>query len=229
MTPSIRRVVITSSAVTLIPMSWLGTTDTDTVFSSKDLNTDTAGPYHSSMEAYWASKALARAHIHEFLAEQKPHFDIIQLLPSVVIGPDDLATGLATLQVGTRAMVLPIFQGAKIDMPLVGTPVLADDVARAHVDAIKPSVPGNKDYILSSDAPQGIEWNTMSEIARKHFPEEVESRLIPCGGSLPTRKWRLDTLETEAAFRWQCTSFEETVRRLLEQYIELLRKATPAS
>lgn len=181
------------------------------------------------MAAYWASKALARAHVHEFLTERKPHFDIIQLLPSVVIGPDDLATDLATLQVGTRGMVLPIVKGVKMDMPLVGTPVLADDVAKAHVDAIKSSIPGNKDYILSSDAPEGIAWNAMNEIAKKYFPQEVESGLIPCGGSLPTRKWKLDTSDTEAAFGWECTSFEETVRRLLEQYIALSRKTTTAS
>lgn len=210
-------------------MSWLSATDTSKLFDSTDINTDTAGPYHDPMEAYWASKAIARTHVHEFLAEHKPHFSIIQILPSVVIGPDDLAADLATLQVGTRAMVLPVFQGSKIDTPLVGTPVLADDVARAHVDAIKPSIPGNRDYILSSDAPEGIEWNDMDRIARKYYPKEVASGLITCGGSLSTRKWRLDTSGTEATFGWRCTSFEGTVRRLLEQYIEFLKKARATS
>jgi len=210
-------------------MSWLSTTDTSTIFDPTSINVDTEGPYHNAMEAYWASKSIARTHVHKFLVEQTPHFSIIQILPSVVIGPDDLATDLATLQVGNRAIVLPVFQGAKIDIPLVGTPVLADDVARAHVDAIKPSVPGNRDYILSSDAPEGIAWNAMNDVAKKFFPEEVASGLIPCGGSLPTRKWRLETSATEAAFGWRCTSFEETVRRMLEQYIELLRKEKAAS
>lgn len=222
-TPSVRRVVITSSAVTLVPLSWIASSDTDTVFTSQDLNMDTAPPYHNSMEAYWASKALARKHVHEFLSQNKPHFDIIQLLPSVVFGPDDWAADLETCLVGTRAMILPIVQGKVMEAALVGAPVLVDDVALAHVDAIKPSVPGNKDYILTSDTPDGIEWNSIFNIARQYFPHEVESGLLQCTGSLPTRKWKLDASDTKKAFGWEFTSFEDTVRKQLQQYITLLR------
>ncbi|PON28857.1 hypothetical protein TGAM01_v201965 [Trichoderma gamsii] len=221
--PSVRRVVITSSAVTLIPLSWLASSDVDTVFTSRDLNTDTAPPYHNAMEAYWASKALARKHVHEFLSQKKPHFDIIQLLPSVVIGPDDWATDLESFFVGTRAMIMPIVQGKVMEAPLVGVPVFVDDVALAHVDAIKPSVSGNKDYILSSDTPDGIEWNSTLDVARKHFPREVESGLLQCTGSLPTRRWKLDASDSEKAFGWKFTSFENTMRKQLQQYITLVK------
>ncbi|EHK42412.1 hypothetical protein TRIATDRAFT_310002 [Trichoderma atroviride IMI 206040] len=224
-TPSVRRVVITSSVVTLIPLSWLASSDVDTVFTSRDLNTDTAPPYHNAMEAYWASKTLARKHVHEFLSQKKPHFDIIQLLPSVVLGPDDWATDLETLFVGTRAMIMPIVQGKVMEAPVVGVPVLVDDVALAHVDAIKPSVPGNKDYILSSNTPDGIEWNSILDIAQQHFPGEVASGLLQCTGSLPTRRWKLDTSDTEKAFGWKCTSFEDTMRKLLQQYITLIKES----
>jgi nucleoside-diphosphate-sugar epimerase len=219
--PSVRRVVITSSAVTLIPMSWLASSDVDTVFSSQDLNKDTAPPYNNAMEAYWASKGLARKHVHEFLSQKKPHFDIIQLLPSVVLGPDDWAKDLETFFAGTRAMILPIIQGKVMDVALVGAPVFVDDVALAHVDAIKSSIPGNKDYILSSDTPDGIEWNSILDIARQHFPHEVESGLLQCTGSLPTRRWKLDASDTEKAFGWKFTSFEDTMRKQLQQYITL--------
>lgn len=221
--PSVRRVVITSSCVTLVPLSWLASSDVDTVFTSQDLNADTAPPYHNAMEAYWASKALARKHVHEFLSQHQPHFDIVQLLPSVVLGPDDWATDLESFFVGTRAMIMPVVQGKVMEAPLVGAPVFVDDVALAHVDAIKPSVPGNKDYILSSDTPDGIEWNSILDIARKHFPQEVESGLLQCTGSLPTRRWKLDASETEKAFGWQFTSFENTMRKQIQEYITLVK------
>ncbi|KAL9487784.1 hypothetical protein ACSS6W_000061 [Trichoderma asperelloides] len=227
-TPSVRRIIITSSAVTLIPLSWIATSDNDTVFTSQDLNTDTAPPYHNPMEAYWASKALARKHVHDFLSQNKPHFDIIQLLPSVVLGPDDWATDLETFFVGTRAMIVPIVQGKVIEGALVGAPVLVDDVALAHVDAIKPSVPGNKDYILTSETLEGIEWNSILDIALQYFPQEVENGLLQCTGSLPTRKWKLDASDTKKAFGWEFTSFEDTVRKQLEQYVTLV-KASRAS
>ncbi|KAK1252058.1 hypothetical protein MKX08_003245 [Trichoderma sp. CBMAI-0020] len=221
--PSVRRVVITSSAVTLIPLTWLASSDVDTVFTSQDLNTETAPPYRNAMEAYWASKALARKHVHEFLSQKKPHFDIIQLLPSVVLGPDDWATNLETFFVGTRAMIMPIVQGKVMEAPLVGVPVLVDDVALAHVDAIKPSVPGNKDYILSSDTPDGIEWDSILDIAQQHFLHEVESGLLQCTGALPTRRWKLDASDSEKAFGWKFTSFEDTTRKQLQQYITLAK------
>lgn len=223
--PGVRRVIITSSCVTLIPLSWLASSDVDTVFTTRDLNADIAPPYHNAMEAYWASKALARKHVPEFLSQQKPHFDIVQLLPSVVIGPDDWATDLESFFVGTRAMIMPIIQGQVMEAPLVGVSVSVDDVALAHVDAIKPSVPGNKDYILSSDTPDGIEWNSILDIAQKYFPQEVESGLLQCTGSLPTRRWKLDASETEKAFGWQFTSFEDTVRKQIQQYIELSKES----
>lgn len=221
---TLRRVVVTSSAVSLIPMEWLGTSDTETVFTEKDINSNPTRPFHSAMEAYWASKAFARLSTKKFIEDRKPHFDIVGLLPSVVLGPEDLATGNSTLLVGTRAMLVPVLQGAKLDMPLVGTPVHVDDVARAHVDAIKPSVPGNADYVLSSDGEEGIEWDSMTDIARKFFPDEVKSGLLALGGSIPTRKWRLDVSNTEKAFGWKCAPFEKTMRDLIGQYVEFLKK-----
>lgn len=175
------------------------------------------------MEAYWASKAFARLSTKKFIEEKKPHFDIVGLLPSVVLGPEDLATGTSTLLVGTRAMLMPVLQGAKLEMPLVGTPVHVDDVARAHVDAIKPSIPGNADYVLSSDGEEGIEWDCMTDIARKYFPNEVESGLLALGGSMPTRKWRLDVSTTEKAFGWKCAPFDKTMHDLIEQYVGFLK------
>ncbi|OBT64341.1 hypothetical protein VE03_06741 [Pseudogymnoascus sp. 23342-1-I1] len=221
---TLTRIVVTSSAVSLIPMEWLGTSDTETVFTEMDINSNPKRPFHSAMEAYWASKAFARLSTKKFIEERKPHFDIVGLLPSVVLGPEDLATGNSTLLVGTRAMLVPVLQGAKLDMPLVGTPVHVDDVARAHVDAIKPSVPGNADYVLSSDGEEGIEWDSMTDIARKFFPDEVESGLLALGGSMPTRKWRLDVSSTEKAFGWKCAPFEKTMRDLIGQYVEFLKK-----
>lgn len=227
--PSVRRVVITSSAVTLIPLSWLAGSDVDTVFTSRDMNTDTEPPYNNAMEAYWASKALARKHVHEFLSQKKPRFDIIQLLPSVVMGPDDWATDLETFFAGTRAMIMPIVQGRVMEAPLVGVSVFVDDVALAHVDAIKPSVVGNEDYILSSDTPDGIEWNSILDMAQRYFPQEVESGLLQCVGSLPTRRWKLDATETEKAFGWKFTSFDDMMRKQLQQYISLAKESGASS
>jgi hypothetical protein len=80
----------------------------------------------------------------------------VKLLPTVVIGRDELVIDRTSLS-GTRALAMSIVLGNKTDSPLVGHQVHVDDVARAHVDALKESVLGNRDHILTSDACEGIE------------------------------------------------------------------------
>ena len=124
------------------------------------------------MEAYWASKALARLAVQEFVKKHNPHFDYVALLPSVVIGADVRATSSKDVLEGTRAMVLGPLLGTISPYPMVGVPIHVADVAKAHVMALQPSVPGNAEYILSSDCPEGVEWNEALSIAKKYFPED---------------------------------------------------------
>jgi nucleoside-diphosphate-sugar epimerase len=221
-TLSIKRVVITSSAVTLIPFEWLSNPDISKTYTEKDLNSNPTTPYHSSMEAYWASKALSRMAAHTFLTTHpKSHFEIIQLLPSVVIGPDALATTASSVLSGTRALALGPILGQILPSPLVGVPVHVDDVARAHVDALKETIEGNKDYVLTSDTPEGIEWNGGLAIAKKYFPEAVGKGILKLGGGMPTQKWKIDTSATEKAFGWKCQNFETTMKDLVGQYVSI--------
>jgi nucleoside-diphosphate-sugar epimerase len=176
------------------------------------------------MEAYWASKAWSRIASHDFITSRKPHFELVNILPTVVIGPDALATRTEELIKGTRAMVMSPVLGQKQSFPCVGSPVHVDDVARAYVDALKPGVPGNADYILASDTPDGVEWDSASEIARRLFPEAVEKGVLPLEGTLPSQDFKIDDGTTKRAFGWECQSYEKTMEGLIEQYIELKAK-----
>lgn len=221
--PSVKRVVITSSAVTLVPFAWMfgpaPPTPDLTLFTSADIDSNAAKPnYSSAMEAYFASKTLSRVATKEFMEKEKPSFEFVNLLPAAVFGPDELATNVAELMTSSRAMVL----GPLMDMSMpemIGASVHVDDVARAHIDGLKSSVPGNKDYILSSDAPEGICWGDAKKIVKRSFPEAVEMGVLKLEGTMETRPWRLDTRETEEAFGWKHISFEETVKDLVRQYL----------
>jgi nucleoside-diphosphate-sugar epimerase len=183
------------------------------------------------MEAYWASKAYARIATRDFVAQKNPHFDFVNLLPSVVIGADERIPkdghASAVLE-GTRAAVLAPALDSSLDsaFPFVGVPVHVADVAKAHVDAVdKTRVPGNTEFILSSDTPEGVEWDRdVHAIAKKYFPSEVDRGLLPLKGSLKSIRWLLDVSDTEKAFGWKFTSFEETMRGLIAQYVGLKRK-----
>lgn len=235
------------SGVTLIPFEWNMKPDSERLYTGKDyspghacnralthstendLNDKVSGPFSSAMEAYWASKALARVATKSFISQGKPQFDIVNLLPSVVIGPDDrlLYDESATcenLLEGTRGAVLAPALTSSLNSPFdfVGVPVHVADVARAHVDAVdKDLVPGNSEYILCSDTPEGVVWDRdIHRIARQYFLVEVENKTLPLEGSLGTVKWRLEALRGEKIFG-QFTSFEETMQELIEQYLQL--------
>ncbi|KAJ5772654.1 hypothetical protein N7520_003183 [Penicillium odoratum] len=227
---SVRRVILTSSCVTLIPFDWNMKPDSERLYSVTDINTSVIGPFSSAMGAYWASKALSRAATTEFVLRERPHFDFVNLLPSVVVGPDDRldADSNATIDnllEGTKAAVLAPALDSTLNstFPYVGTPVHVSDVARAHVDAIDAGlVPGNSEFILSSNTPNGVNWDTdVRATCRKYFQEEVNSKILPLEGSLTTIKWRLDAQRTEEVFGWRFTNFGETMRGLISQYLKL--------
>ncbi|KAJ6031016.1 NAD-dependent epimerase/dehydratase [Penicillium herquei] len=231
---SVRRVILTSSCVTLIPFEWNMDPDSERLYNVNDVNSSVEGPFLGAMQAYWASKALARDATKSFIQHTKPQFDFVNLLPSVVIGPDhrldfDSSATIDSLLKGTRASVLACALSSAYNSPFpyVGTPVHVADVARAHVDAIDAErVSGNSEFILSSDTPEGVVWNKdVHDICNRFFPEEVSNGLLPLEGSLTAVKWRLDAKETEEAFGWQFVSFEDTMKELISQYLRLREKS----
>ncbi|RFU77339.1 nad-dependent epimerase dehydratase [Trichoderma arundinaceum] len=231
-TPSVRRIVITSSAVTLVPFEWNFNPDSERLYSASDLNSNPKKPYGSAIEAYWASKAFSRIATRDFVEQKRPHFDFVHLLPSVVFGPDERIppTGSVDelLKDGRAAVLAPALDGStNLSYPFVGVPVHVADVARAHVDAVDASrIPGNMEYVLSSDTPDGVVWDRdTAAVAHKYFPEEVRNETLPLKGSLASIKLRLDVERTERDFGWRFTSFEETMRDILTQYLNLKKNA----
>jgi nucleoside-diphosphate-sugar epimerase len=223
---SVKRVVMTSSCVTLMPFKWLSVVDTETVFTETFINSDPKGPFKSSMEAYWASKAITRMLSQKFVDRNSPNFDIVRILPSVVLGRDERATDNNALMQGTRAVIMGIVLGVKNEVPWTGIPVHVDDVARAHVDALKPTVPGNADYIFTSgDGIDGIEWNSANEIAAELFPEAVKRGILLLGGAMPTKKCKINATATEKVFGWKCQSWRKILESLVGQYVELAKRA----
>jgi nucleoside-diphosphate-sugar epimerase len=223
-TPSVKRVVITSSAVTLVSFAWMfgpaTPTPDGTIFTAADISYNPAKA-SSAMEAYFASKTLSRIATKEFMEKEKPSFEFVNLLPTMVFGPDELATNIQELMTSSRGLVLGALMDVKVP-EMVGATVHVDDVAKAHIDGLKPSVPGNREYILSSDVPEGIHWEDTEQAVKRNFLEAVEEGVLKLKGSLKLRPWRLDTRETEEAFGWKFISFEETVKELVQQYLGLV-------
>lgn len=154
------------------------------------------------------------------MENEKQSFEFVNLLPTMVFGPDELATNVQELMGTACGWVLRALMDVK--MPeMIGATVHVADVARAHIDGLKPSIPGNKDYVLSSDVPEGICWEDAERAVKTDFLAAVEKGVLKLEGSMPLNPWRLDTRETEEAFGWKPISFVETVKELVEQYLGL--------
>ncbi|PVH95774.1 NAD(P)-binding protein [Periconia macrospinosa] len=232
-TPSVSRVIITSSCVTLVPFQWNFSPDSERLYTAQDINSSPIKPYGSPMEAYWASKALARVTTRDFMKDTKLHFDFVNLLPSVVIGPDaripaDGKREELTVEARGAVMAPALSSSLNSPFPFVGVPVHVGDVARAHIDAVElDPAHANSEYILSSDTPEGVIWDRdTAVIAKKYFAKDVENKVLPLEGSLAVVKFRLDSSTTEKAFGWKHTSFEQTMKEMIMQYLQLNASST---
>ena len=173
------------------------------------------------LEAYAAAKSHALAISEQFVATRNPHFDVISIMPSMIIGRNELNTTAEEIIPGTNGVVIGPLIGRKADMSLIGVSVHLDDVARAHIDALSPEISGNRRFLCSSGGLQGTNWDDAKEIAKQLYDKQVSDGLFPLSGTIPTRPIRLDASETEELLGWKFKSFEEQVRSVADHYIKV--------
>jgi nucleoside-diphosphate-sugar epimerase len=222
--PEVKRIVITSSIVATVPLS-VFVDPTDEVFDGQKKMPPHTGPYANEPQAYQDSKVRALAATHEFVAEKKPGFDVINVMPSFIIGKNELATNTTDFFHGTNKVVLSPVLGIKADMPRPGTIVYLSDVARIHVDALKPEIAGNQDFPASSGGLEGVTLDDALDIVAKYFPKEVAAGVLPNNGSTRTLQVAIDASKTEKTFGLKFAGLEKQVLEIAEHYIELASKA----
>lgn len=221
---SVKRVIITSSLAAVAPMeAWAP--GFERVLTPQDRVPDRSGPYDNGMMAYAAAKVAAYNRTLDFVAKEKPHFDVINVLPSFVIGKNELANTKEAISApsGSNAIALnPIFGGQNP----AGAPsvtVHVEDVAYVHVAALNPNIAGNQSFGVNWNGIKGINWDDAIEIVKRHFPKEVESGLFPLGGSQASNLIKFDATRTEEVFGIKFKSFEEQIVSLAGWYAEVAR------
>lgn len=224
-TPSMRRVVITSSIVALAPIAHLeGTEKRTRPIGPDDRTPFVEGPYESEFAAYTASKVAALEAAESWMRRERPRFDLVHLHPSFVLGRNDMATSAAEAMRGSNGVVIAMLLGKKFGAR-PGASVHVEDVARAHVRALDASsVPGDRSYVLSRPA----EWHRAVDVARRDFAPMMKRRLLVATGSVESVPLDVDTRLTDAALGGgSFLSFETQVRSLVRQFAEL--RSAPAA
>ncbi|KAJ9149350.1 3-beta hydroxysteroid dehydrogenase (NAD dependent epimerase/dehydratase) [Pleurostoma richardsiae] len=214
---TVRRVVITSSITAIVPVAQMeGTAPRLTAVRPTDRVPCIPDPYESEFAAYAASKVAALQEAEAWIARERPAFDVVHLHPSFVLGRNDAAASPGEALRGTNAVLLAMLLGKRFG-PFAGATVHVEDVARAHVAALDPRVPGDQSYILSGPA----RWNDAKEVARRAFPAAMETGLLVGRGNVDSTYLPIDSSLTEATFGLGWAGFEEQVVSTVGQFLEL--------
>ncbi|KAK0255810.1 hypothetical protein LTR02_017719 [Friedmanniomyces endolithicus] len=225
---SVKRIVVTSSMVAIPPIAVLiGQQASEHVFSPKDRAHDVPGPYPAVIVAYVQSKIAALKEGEAWVEKHKPQFDVIHIHPSYVGGRNDLAQTVEELCTGTNPIFLESVLGKDSDEypgPRVANYIDVDDVAKAHVLSLSEKVAGGQSFLLTNEGGD-MKWNDAQAIAKKHFPDAVKSGLLP--NDFAEQQFMVlhcDISKTEETFG-KIKSYEETIKALVGQYLELKEKA----
>jgi hypothetical protein len=73
-----------------------------------------------------------------------------------------------------------------------------------------------------------LQWNGSKDYVKKHFPQAVESGLLPNNGEMPSSILKVDVSKTEEQLGIKAKSYEEMIIDLIGQYIELAKKEESA-
>jgi nucleoside-diphosphate-sugar epimerase len=222
-TTGIKRIVITSSEVAIIPWEEFIAKEVGTVFDETHKIPFPAGPYHRAFEAYAAGKVQALVATEEFMREKKPEFDVINIMPSFVIGDNELITDAGLLCDGTVKAALAQILGKDSGWgPTPSTSVHVEDVAKLHVLALDPKIAGNQSFLASSEGVNGTTWSDAIGIVNRNFPEAVRKGILPNNGTAITKRTRINASRTEEVFGIKFQSYEEQVKTVVKQYLSLL-------
>lgn len=221
-TPSVKRVVITSSVAAITPLSAYdpSTTYTGGPITASLRNPDFPGPYPSAMHAYAASKIAAFNRAESWIKEHKPSFDVIHIHPSYIEGRNDLARTTAEVMTGTNRLILSVALGHKSPAPNAATTNHVDDSAWLHVASLDPKIEGNQSFLVTSSGQDGTKWNDIRAIVKKHFPEAVEKAILSTEGDCGTIEFPYDAKKTEETFGIKFKGFEEQVVSVVGHYLE---------
>jgi nucleoside-diphosphate-sugar epimerase len=217
----IKRVVITASCVSIVPtMAILG--GSDDVFDESSQADALPAPYPHVFVPYCSSKILAYKATNDFIANEKPAFDVVSLMPSYIIGKNELVTDPKNITDGTNGLAFGQILGNKNPDGLSGCSVHVNDVSKAHVLALESSIPGNSHFILNSGGVDGTVWSDAIEIVAKNFPQAVAAGTLPNNGVMGSKRSRISAKKTEEIFGMKFLSFEEQVKSVTNHYLELI-------
>ncbi|KAF5520981.1 putative uncharacterized oxidoreductase [Colletotrichum aenigma] len=222
-TPSIKRVLITSSILALLPLEALFSMARDGLVVREragidlpvDLNMEFPEGLPGHTKKYHGSKVLAHQATEDWVKKNKPSFKVLTLHPSFVTGPS-LLQKKAEEADSINYLFLDFVRTGNVTFP----PVLVDvrDVAEAFYRALTAPVPAEfQEFVLS-----GVKtsWNEIAELVQKLYPA-ADFKLKPPVEGAPTMSAVTKAADEILGMKWR--SLEELIRGVVD--VQLAFKA----
>ncbi|KAF2239410.1 NAD(P)-binding protein [Viridothelium virens] len=251
-TRSVQRVVITSSTAALRPYERLSPShpDNEKIAAGRadevatltaETRTPDPGPVPedaSPSERYIPSKAAALRYTEEFMSQRNPHFDVVNIMPGFVLGPEELAFRKKEAFTGSNLIFGWLFEdfvdwnaflGFPPDIPAaqLAEVVSLNDTVEAHVNALdieKVKVPDKcRNFLLLADGPTGPTFADLEGIVKRNLPNEVKTGAIPFKGKkFGTLKHKFDAGATERdLLGHKFDSYEKMATETVAWYVRL--------
>lgn len=212
--PKIKTIVVTSSAIALLPIDAPMVTDRvlrEDTGEVLPVDVDMELP-ESPQEAYGMmyriSKVLAHQATRDFLEKEKPSYKLLTTHPTLVIGESRIQNSAEQIDM-VNAMLWMTIQSAKPAYPSLWVDV--KDVATAHVSAIDTAAPSGTEFILSLN---GVTWEDIAAFTKSEYPDLAKLE-PPFEG--PVTKVVTGNAEKHLGLKW--TPWKQTFRETIEQQL----------
>ncbi|KEF58320.1 dihydroflavonol-4-reductase [Exophiala aquamarina CBS 119918] len=215
--PSVTRVVITSSFASMIhpsqhPEAYDETSWNPITMVEAKLN---------AANAYRASKKFAEKAAWDFIANEKPNFDLATINPPLVLGPViHYLSSLDSINTSNER-IRNMIQGKCKDAlpPTFGVYLWADvrDVALAHVKAAEVPEAGGKRFLIAGDT-----YMTNAKIARTikdNFPALADRLPAKLDDDMPKDVYGYDSSSSKQVLKLDYRKFENCVIDTVESLL----------
>ncbi|KAL8998982.1 MAG: hypothetical protein Q9169_002088 [Polycauliona sp. 2 TL-2023] len=219
---NIKRVVMTLSLMSIVEYwSYIGGESFATYDNRSPVAHNTNPPYTNALNALCAGKAKALAMTQTFLAKNKPHFTVINLLPGHVVGHDVLAKTSKDLNKGSNQQTLRHLRGEDVSTNMPSQTVFIDDVAKVHALALNTKkIAGSQNFVLTSHAL----WYRPKEIVKEEYKDAVKKGWLSLGGEQPSNPVKVEAGASAKAFNIKFAGFDKQIRSLLDQWVHFKAK-----
>lgn len=207
---NLKHFVYTSSGATL---SRPGATDDVNEELWNDISLEEAKS--NSILAYFASKTLAEKKVWSFAKEEKPQFTVNTVLPSYVFGPQAFDKDAKDLNISVQFVTKLVGLKETDEIPAMAGPFSdVRDVARFHVEALKPETYGKR--LIVTDPVQFTNERIVALI-KKNFPK---LNLPKADLNLPVPPQNYKAEATRKLVNFEYVTLEQLVVDTVRQFLK---------